>query len=77
MLQYTLLEGSGAMWQSLHNAHQHGHIARHFWVICHDSSVTVCIDLNSVSGDFFHCLCDLRVTLCVLELSLNYVNQQI
>jgi len=48
--QYTLLEGSSAMWQCLRGAQQHWHIVRHFWTICHDSSVTVCSDLYSAAG---------------------------
>jgi len=54
LLQYTLLEGSSVMWQNLRDAHQHPNIARHFWAVCRDSTVTVCIDFNSVAGDFFH-----------------------
>jgi len=53
LVQYTLLEGSCAMWENLQGAHGHLHIARHFWTICQDSSVTVCIDLHNVSGDMF------------------------
>ena len=57
LLQYTLMEGSCAMWQNLRSQHRHENIAQHFWTICHDSTVTVCTDLNSVSGYFFRCLC--------------------
>jgi len=53
VVQYTLLEGGVAMWQNLQGVNHHPHIARHFWTVCRDSSVTVCTDFNNVSGEFF------------------------
>jgi len=36
------------MWRNLQGTDWHRNIARHFWVICHDSSVTVC---TGIAGD--------------------------